>query len=261
MVNGNSSESVTLSENTTSSIVTKIQSLIWQHIWLLISLFFMTIGVALTIRSNLGSSVISSIPMAMTMAGNVSKAPGLTVGEYTNIMNCILVGVQILILRRRFEKIQLFQLIIGTVFGWFLDLSMYLTSYIAPASMTWQVITQLAGCVVLGVAIAFEIRCGSVTMPGEGVPAAITRISNVEFAKAKIATDITLVILAIAIGYMYFGKWLMNVIGPGTLFAMIFVGMVVRFTDKRIGWFDHVLSFRPGVRRYVYGLLRFVKRQ
>ncbi|MCM1110449.1 MAG: DUF6198 family protein [Clostridium sp.] len=217
----------------------------------------MTIGVALTIRSNLGSSVISSIPMAMTLAGGAGKVPALSVGDYTNLMNCVLVATQILILRRRFEKVQLFQLVIGTIFGWFLDLSMYLTSFVTPETLPAQALAQLTGCIVLGVAIAFEIRCGSVTMPGEGVPAAINRLTGVPFAKAKIATDITLVVIAVALGYIFFGRWLINVIGPGTLFAMIFVGIVVRITDRRIGWFDRVLAYRPGFRRYIYGLLRY----
>lgn len=36
----------------------KIVSFLWQHCLLLISLFILTLGVALCIRSNLGSSVI-----------------------------------------------------------------------------------------------------------------------------------------------------------------------------------------------------------
>ena len=41
---------------------------------------------------------------------------------------------------------------------------------------------------------------------------------------------------------------------------MVFVGVVVRFTDRRIGWFDRVLHYRPGFRRYVYGLARHIRR-
>lgn len=78
---------------------------IWQHILLLLSMFFMTLGVALCVRSNLGSGVISSIPMSFTLAGEAGITPGWTIGGYTNIMNVILVMTQILILRRRFEPI------------------------------------------------------------------------------------------------------------------------------------------------------------
>lgn len=219
----------------------------------------MTLGVTLTIRSNLGSSVISSIPMSLTFAGEVGKAPNLSVGDYTNLMNVILVGVQILILGRKFEKVQLFQLIIGTLFGWLLDFNMWLTSPLALDSILLQSIAQLAGCVILGIGIAFEIKCGSITMPGEGVPAAISRQCGTPFPKAKIAVDITLVAIAVLLGYLFFSKWLIGVIGPGTLFAMIFVGMVVKYVNKHIAWLDHVLAYQPGFRRYIYGLARYIK--
>lgn len=105
----------------TDTFKDKIISFIWQHFLLTISLFIMTFGVALSVRSNLGSSVISTIPFVMSLAGAVGKAPQLTIGEYTNVMNFILVGLQILILRRRFHAVQLFQLIIGFLFGFLLD--------------------------------------------------------------------------------------------------------------------------------------------
>lgn len=260
MNNQQSSELVYQSSSSKDSVKLRVISFVWQHLLLLVSLFVMTFGVALSIRSSLGSSVISSIPMDMMLAGDVGKAPGLSIGDYTNIMNVLLVGIQILILRKRFEKVQLFQLIIGTVFGWLLDLSMWLTAPLTPVTLAGQIFAQVAGCVVLGIATAFEIRCGSVTMPGEGVPAAISRLTGMPFAKAKIGTDITLVTIAVILGYVFFGKWLINVIGPGTLFAMVFVGIVVKFTDKRIGWFNRVLAYTPGFRRYVYGLMRFISK-
>lgn len=54
-------------------------------------------------------------------------APAWSVGGYTIMMNFIFVLLQILILRKKFEYIQLFQLLIGLVFGWLIDLNMSLT--------------------------------------------------------------------------------------------------------------------------------------
>lgn len=45
----------------------------------------MTFGVALCVKSNLGSGVISSIPMSFSLAGEAGLAPGWTIGGYTNI--------------------------------------------------------------------------------------------------------------------------------------------------------------------------------
>lgn len=88
----------------------------WQHLWLLVSLFIMTLGVAVCVKSELGSSVISTLPYVFETAGKRGLGvPSLTIGQYTYIMNAILVAGQIAVLRRRFEPVQLFQLLVGIV--------------------------------------------------------------------------------------------------------------------------------------------------
>lgn len=225
---------------------------------LLVSLFIMTLGVVLCVRSNLGSSVISSCPLSFTLAGAEEMVPALSLGTYTNLLNALLVVGQIFVLRRRFQAIQLLQLVIGLVFGAMIDLNMALTDRLAGATLPIQIILQAAGCTIMAVGISLEMRCGSVTMPGEGLPAAISKATGSSFANAKISVDITLVVLAVISGYLFFGQWMWNVVGPGTLFAMVYVGMVVKLLSKRLGWFDRILGYRPGFRRYIYGLARYV---
>ncbi len=230
----------------------------WQHLLLLISLWVMTVGVAVCVRSMLGSSVISVLPYVFESAGKEALVPALTIGQYTYIMNAILVAGQVLILRRRFEPVQLFQLVIGFVFGMLIDLNMLLTSWIAPASLLQSVIVQVAGCTVLGIGIALEVRCGSVTMPGEGFPAAICKITGAEFSKVKICVDVTLVVLGVSACYAFWRAWQWHIVGIGTLFAMFYVGIVVRIVGTHLGWFEHMLAYQPGFRRYLYGLARFI---
>lgn len=236
----------------------KLIGFVWQHVLLIISMFFMTLGVALCVRSNLGSGVISSIPMAFTIAGKAGLAPEWTIGGYTNIMNFILVIAQILILRRRFELVQLFQLLIGFVFGALLDLNMWLTSVFAYDTLISQIVAQLSGATILGCAVAAEIRCGSITMPGEGIQVAIARVAGKPFPVIKMIVDTVLVMLAVISGYCFFGSWPWTVVGPGTLFAMFYVGYVVKLVNPHLGWFDRMLTYRPGLRRYIYGLARFI---
>lgn len=236
----------------------RIIGFLWQHILLLMSMYFMTLGVALCVRSNLGSGVISAIPMAFTLAGEASLAPGLTIGGYTNIMNIILVTAQILVLRKRFEKIQLLQLVVGFLFGAMLDINMAITSYFDYTAIWSQIIAQLAGATILGAAVAAEIRCGSVTMPGEGIQIAICKVTGAPFPKIKILVDTTLVIIAVICGFCFFGSWPWTVVGPGTLFAMFYVGYVVKLVNPHLGWFDRLLIYKPGFRRYFFGLARFL---
>lgn len=239
----------------------RIISFIWQHVLLLISLFVMTIGVAVCVRSMLGSSVISTLPYVFETAGRqIPGVPRLTIGQYTYLMNGLLVVGQLCVLRSRFEAVQLFQLLVGFVFGSLIDVNMWLTTWLEPTTLSTQTAAQVAGCTLLGLGIALEVRCGSVTMPGEGFPVAISAVTGIEFAKVKIGVDTTLVVLAVAAGYAFFGTWQWHIVGIGTLFAMVYVGIVVRVAGRHLGWFDHLLAYRPGFRRYVYGLARLLFR-
>ena len=65
-------------------------------------------------------------------------------------------------------------------------------------------------------------------MPGEGITVAISRVSGLPFPKAKIYVDSALVISAVVLSYLFFGRWLWNVVGVATLFAMIYVGLAVK---------------------------------
>lgn len=237
----------------------RIISFVWQHILLLISLFIMTVGVAVCVRSMLGSSVISTLPYVFETAGKqMPGIPKLTIGQYTYIMNAVLVVGQIAVLRRKFEPVQLFQLLVGFVFGSLIDVNMWLTAWLVPAALWTKAIAQVIGCTILGIGIALEVRCGSVTMPGEGFPVAISNVTSVPFHKVKICVDISLVTLAVVFCYVFFGTWLWYIVGIGTLFAMVYVGMVVRAVSTHLSWFDRLLAYQPGFRRYVYGLARFL---
>lgn len=189
-------------------------SFLWQHLWLLVSLFIMTLGVAVCVKSELGSSVISTLPYVFETAGKRGLGvPSLTIGQYTYIMNAILVA------------------------------------------------GQIAGCTVLGIGIALEVRCGSVTMPGEGFPVAVSCVTGIDFPKIKIVVDCSLVVLAVAFCYVFFGAWQWYIVGVGTLFAMLYVGIVVKIAGRHMAWFDKILNYRPGFRRYVYGLAQLIFRQ
>lgn len=237
----------------------RIISFLWQHVLLLVSLCVMTLGVAVCVRSMLGASVISTLPYVFETAGKRGLGvPELTIGQFTYIMNGVLVVGQICVLRRRFEAVQLFQLLVGFVFGSLIDLNMLLTEWLVPSTLAVKIISQVAGCTILGIGIALEVRCGSVTMPGEGFPVAISTVTGVEFPKVKICVDTMLVFLAVVFCYVFFGAWQWYIVGIGTLFAMVYVGIVVRQAGKHLGWFDRILAYQPGFRRYVYGLARYI---
>lgn len=224
------------------SIIGKAAEFAKRQLLLLISLFFLAFGVALCVRSDLGSSVISSAPFAFYLAGEKGLTPGWTLGMYTNLLNVLLVAGQILVLRKRYRPWQLLQLLIGVVFGVLIDLSMSITAIFALIdAIGLRLLIMVAGSTLMALGVSMEMRCASITMPGEGLPAALSKVTGKPFADMKILTDSLLVVAAIVSNYLFFGRWMWNVVGIGTLFAMLYIGMAVKVISRHLSWFDRLL--------------------
>ena len=84
-----------------------------------VSLLIMAYGVAFSVKSALGTSPISSLPYA------ISLFTPFTIGNVTIFMHLVLIALQILILRRNYQLIQLVQLPVAIAFGFLTDFAMW----------------------------------------------------------------------------------------------------------------------------------------
>lgn len=206
------------------------------------SLFVLGIGVALTIRANLGSSPITCPPYVLSMI----PASPLTVGGWIFCMQFFFVLLQWLLLRKDFQKIQILQLGVCLLFGFFSDLGMWLTESLQWSdtllgySARW-VQLAVAGA-ILGIGVVWEVRSDILLIPGEGLPITISRVFRIDFGKVKIAFDVFLVAVAVICCYIVFGRWRWDLVGAGTLFSMFYVGIVVRFVSPHMRWLDRWLT-------------------
>lgn len=96
-----------------------------RYLLFIIGLFFAGIGVAFTKHGELGVSPISSVANVMS-----EKFTFLTLGYWLIIWNCVLILAQILILKKDFKLIQLLQIPLSFLFGWFTDFGMFIVSKI-----------------------------------------------------------------------------------------------------------------------------------
>ena len=90
----------------------------------IVGLFIMTLGISLSVKSNLGVSPVSSIPYTITCI------TGLEMGKATILFHIVLVVMQILILRKAFQMKNLLQVVVGVIFGYFTTFSNYLFSFL-----------------------------------------------------------------------------------------------------------------------------------
>ena len=106
-------------------------NLVKRYTLLLLGLAIMAVGVGLSIKADLGTSPISSVPYA------VSCFAPVTVGQATIVMHCAFIAAQILILRKKYSLIQLMQLPVAFLFGFLTDLGVWAVQGI-PCGAYWQ---------------------------------------------------------------------------------------------------------------------------
>ena len=101
--------------------------------WLFLAagLLIMALGVACSIQADLGTSPVSSLPYVL------SRITPLSVGTTTILVNSGLVLLQVLILRRRYDPLQLLQLPVAVAFGYLTDLALWAVDFLQPAAY-WQ---------------------------------------------------------------------------------------------------------------------------
>lgn len=194
------------------------------YLILLIGLFIMSFGVALSVKSDLGTTPISSIP-------NVLKyAIPLSLGMITIIFNFLLIVIQVIILKSDFDRKQWMQIVVTIIFGYFIDFALYILAPIEVTDYNSQWILCIISCFIIALGVYFEVTSKAIVLPGEGVSLALRHVTHIEFGKLKTAFDTSNVIIAALISILLYDSF--RGIGLGTIFAGIVVGYIVRFYRK-----------------------------
>lgn len=189
-----------------------------RYLLLCMSLFIMSLGVAFSIKANLGTSPISSVPYV------VSLIFPITVGMVTIIMHCVFILLQIIILRKNYEFIQLMQLPVALIFGFMTDFSVWLINGITYSSYLTQWLLCIIGIILVAIGVSMEVTANVVTLAGEGLVLAICKVTPIKFGNMKVCFDVTLVVIAILIGILMKGELLG--VREGTIAAALFVGLL-----------------------------------
>lgn len=188
----------------------------------LVGLFIMTIGVSMSVKSNLGVSPVSSIPYTITCI------TGLEMGKATILFHIVLVIIQIIIFKN------LLQVFVGIIFGYFTTFSNYLFSFI-PSTENYVIraVLMLGSTVVIAFGIFLYLPADVVPLAGEGAMKAISDKTGIMFSHVKIGFDISMVLVSLAVCLIALRK--PGAVGVGTVVAAVIVGII-------LGRFNHFLG-------------------
>ena len=206
----------------------KRKELVKRYSLFIISLWFSALGVAITKCGSLGVSCISSVPNVLSL-----RFTALTIGGWTFVWNTLLVICQIGLLRKNFQKIQLLQIPLSFLFGWFTDVAMLLAVRIPVNSYPMQLFMVVLGVVILAFGITLGVIANVVLNAGEGIVKALADVSGKEFGFVKVRFDVVCVILSLVISLATFGGKIIGV-REGTLIAAFLNGTMVKWYSRRL---------------------------
>lgn len=194
----------------------------------LFGLFLMSLGIAFAVHAGLGITPISCPPYVFSL-----YFTSLTLGQLTVGMHITMVLLQVIILRKEFQKSQYSQIIVSFIFGFFIDLAMWITQSVTAPNYAVQILYILLGSLLVAVGIIFEVTPKLMYVAGEGLMLTLAKVFKRPFGQIKVAFDITLVTFSL-ISSLILLKGVEG-IREGTLISAILVGVIVGKLNPIIG--------------------------
>lgn len=194
----------------------------------IIGLFIMTLGVGISVKSDLGVSPVSSIPYTMTCVW------GIEMGKATILFHAALVVIQVILLRRRFRIKNLLQVPAGILFGYFTTFSNYLMSFLPdPHNIAIQLGMVIVSTVLVAVGLFFYVPADIIPLAGEGVMLAIADVTKKQFSTIKLMFDISMVVISLITCLLLIHS--LGSVGAGTIIAAVLVGVELKLITRFFG--------------------------
>ena len=197
-----------------------------RYLIFLVGLFVNSLGVSLITKANLGTSPISSIPYVLSL-----NFP-FTLGNFTIFFSIFLIALQLIILRKNFKLEHILQIPVSIIFGYFIDLTMILFSWVNPEAYIMKIVYLLIGCLILGVGVYMEVLADVVMLPGESFVRAIVLTWKTNFGTTKICFDVSMSVIAAVLSFVFAGR--LDGVREGTVIAALLVGFIARLIGKKL---------------------------
>lgn len=193
-----------------------------------IGLFIMTVGIAFSVRSDLGVSPVSSPPYTLTVVWNVEM------GMATFLFHVALVLLQILLLRRKYKPKNLLQLAVGVVFGLFTTFCNGLVMMIPmPDILPFRIIMLAVSIVIVAIGIFLYVPADIMPLAGEGTMLAISQVTGFKFSNVKIGFDVSVSVISLVICLITVHS--PGSVGIGTVVSAVLTGAALGVITRIFG--------------------------
>lgn len=202
---------------------------------LLLGLFILAQGIALTVLANLGTDAITSPALvAHLVLGDAPGGMGIefcTVGRMLICLHVLMVLSQIVILRSKYQPIQLLQVVMGLILGSMVDVCLSYTMLLPLPNYAASIGYTLLGCVCCSFGIFTFVKADMIPLSAEGLCLALSRTFQWRFSRVKVAVDCMMIAVAVTASLIMLGE--VAGVREGSLICAICTGFI-------IGWFFKV---------------------
>ena len=191
-----------------------------------VALFLLALGVAISVNGNLGVSPVNSLPYIISQIINVPM------GTCVTALFCFYILLQIIILRREFQPIQLLQIVFSTVFGYFVDFAKLLIGDFVIPTYFGRLTMLGISIVLIAVGITLYMDTELVPMSTEGLSSCLAKKLNKPFPTMKTVMDCVIVGTGLTLSLVFLGK--LDGIREGTIITAVVVGKLIAVCRKWI---------------------------
>ena len=203
--------------------------------WLVgtLGLVLIAFGVALSLKSNLGTAPPSCPPAVLNL-----KWTAISFGTFTWMMHLLFIAAQMAMRRKVLDVHYLVQLAAAFVFGYLCDGCIWLLKDVEITSYLLKIVLILAAVLLTAIGIRLEVIGKTWILAGDKVVDVFSEVTGIKFSNAKIGEDVLLVALSAAFAWICFGSPFGHgeeiVIREGTLILAALTGLCLKLTDPLV---------------------------
>ena len=212
------------------------------YVFGIISLVF---GVTFMERADFGLSMV--VAPAYVLHRYISTLPGMEwfsfgVAEYTLQLFLVIVLMMVV---RKFRISYFFSFVTAVLYGYLLDLVMWLTPVIASENLALRIVFFVLGELFCTFGVSLVLHTYIPPEAYELFVAEVSKHFNLSTGKVKWVYDIISCIIAVALSFIFFGFGVFVGVKWGTVLCAVINGLII---SAMIKWEDKIFNFKDGLK-------------
>lgn len=218
----------------------KLSEIAVRIIVLLLGLFILAQGIAFTILADLGTDAITSPALVIhKIFGATEGGMGIefcSVGRMLIVIHCVLIFLQIVLLRRKYQPVQLLQVVNAFILGSMVDFCTSYTTLLPEPEYTASIAYTLTGCIFCAFGIFTFVKADLVPLSAEGFCLALHSTFKWRFSRIKVALDCAMLLIAVVASLIFLGY--VAGVREGSIICALSTGCIIGWLFKACPLWD-----------------------